>query len=128
MSTPTISINIPVDHPKLNQVLALLGAEPVEPPPALEVLERLLSSELNDGEVAFLVELASNAPRMVNWARLRTLAGSGARLGNVTSTLFRRWTSRGGTDDNVPWPESSDGRSMTADIAKLVLSGVGPNC
>lgn len=128
MSTPTISINIPVDHPKLNQVLALLGAEPVELPAAPEVLERLLSSKLNAGEIAFLVELASHAPRVVAWNRLRALAGSGARLGNVTSTLFRRWTSRGGTDDNVPWPESSDGRSMTADIARLVLSAIGPDC
>lgn len=124
MSQATISISFPIDHPHLTEILGLVRGATGEDPGA--VLDRLLSAELNDGEVLFLTTLAAAAPEVVPYEDLVALAGSYQKLGNITSGLFRRWKSRGGVDTTVPWADVKDtGRQMQAGDAALVMERLG---
>jgi len=124
----TITITLPIDHPRLPAILELAGEREGVPPAAppenqLDVLERLLKHGLNDGESKFLLELARASPAVVPYPRLVELCGSPQKLGNVTAGLFRRWRARGGIDENAPWIDAPDagGRRMEPEIATVIL-------
>ncbi len=87
------------------------------------VLEKLLAADLNPREIRFLLALAEAAPEPISYQDLLEVAGGGAKLGNVTAGLFRRWRSRGGTDDNAPWTDVDGvGRRLVREDATVIIA------
>jgi hypothetical protein len=131
--TPTISLTLDFDHPALEAILTLAGRTTTpatsttpDSSPTIDrdtVLTKILAADLNDGEIGFLQLLANASPETVPYSELFEFAGSGQKLGNITSGLFRRWRSRGGADQDAPWGDVNDiGRAMPPEVAALVLA------
>jgi hypothetical protein len=124
MANPTVTVTLDHDHPNLPEILRLAGvATDVAPTERLAVLDRLLAADLNDGEVLFLRTIATAAPEVATYDDLLSKLGSPEKLGNVTSSMFRRWKSRGGVDESAPWVDvPHQGRAMSASDAAIVLA------
>jgi hypothetical protein len=75
---------------------------------------------LNDGERKMLRAIAERSPTSATYNELRDLLGSGAKFGNVSSGLARRFGTRGW---ELPYAEdaATEGYRMPHEIARTVL-------
>lgn len=97
-------------------------------PEALKaVLEQLDSGEIgrpfNSGERAMLLAIAAHAPAPFDFEENRALLGSGAKFGNVSSGLARRFWNRG---YELPYSEAPTGYQMTEEAAEVVKAVLQP--
>ncbi len=92
--------------------------------PLRELLHQLavgaLGSPLNPGERLMLKSIAEHAPAPLPYDDNRALLGSGAKFGNVSSGLARRFWNRGYELPYAPDPDNT-GYAMTAETAQTVL-------
>jgi hypothetical protein len=77
---------------------------------------------LNSGERQMLQGIAERAPAPLTYDDNRKLLGSGAKFGNVSSGLSRRFFSRG---YERPYEEAKDGYFMELPIAAVVREVLG---
>lgn len=90
-----------------------------------DVLQMLLTGAdgnkpLNEGERTMLKLIAIEAPDAMPYDHLNRALGSGAKFGNVSSGLARRFWSRGYELPYEPDPENT-GYVMDPEIAKVVM-------
>lgn len=91
------------------------------------VLEQLDSGEIgrpfNSGERAMLLAIATHSPLPFAYDENRELLGSGAKFGNVSSGLARRFWNRG---YELPYVETPTGYQMTEEVAEAVKAVLQP--
>lgn len=77
------------------------------------------ATPLNEGERQMLAAIAERAPRPLSYEDNKVLLGTGAKFGNVSSGLARRFWNRGYELPYAPDPTNT-GYVMTPEVAHVV--------
>lgn len=105
------------------------GAEREElaPDELRQLLQQLADGEIgrpfNSGERAMLLGIAERSPQPLDYEENRVLLGTGAKFGNVSSGLARRFWNRG---YELPYKEGAGGYVMDSAVAAVVREVLAP--